>query len=110
MAGSVICVTDNWNELHNRARQAAAEASKDIPDTGAVGIGYVRVYPGTSPYARWARKNIRATSVTSGLFRGTHIGISSGKQAYAANAAAAEAYADVLAEAGVGAIGLCRLD
>lgn len=101
---------DEAAALHARAKEAGDRAIVGMKDTGAVGFGYVRIIGDARSQTARAFKRLGFQNVNHGLFRGLHLSVNTGQQAYATNYAWAKAYADVLNEAGVSAIALCRAD
>jgi hypothetical protein len=104
-----------YARIHRFAAHAADEATKEIPDEGTVGFGYILISPGNSGFARWLRNNAGAYSQTSGLWRGTHVRARTGKQSYEANYVWARTYVEALKEfqhllGNVTGLALCRAD
>jgi hypothetical protein len=74
---------------------------------GVCGFAYVTITPGTSSYARWARKNLNAFAAYYG---GTQFSVHEFGQSYERKVAYASAYCAVLREAGVECRVESRLD
>jgi len=77
-----------------------------VPE-GACGFAWVKVRPGNSAFARWAKKNAGFRSSYTG---GIDYWVSYGNQSIERKEAYAQAYADVLREAGIQAYAQSRLD
>lgn len=75
--------------------------------SGVVGFAWVSIYPATSTFARWLKKNGRARPAYQG---GLQIWVSGYGQSYERKMAYAGAYARVLTEAGFKAYAGGRLD
>lgn len=99
-------------EILRDAHAAADAAHQDIPDVGAVGIARVNIFPGTSSFARWLRRNDHAQEGFNilGHRQGVDVYVRSGKQSYAANDAAAKAFAQVLKDNDIDAYAVTRFD
>lgn len=74
---------------------------------GLCGFAWIRIRPGNSSYARWAKKTLGAHS---GYYGGTEIWVDGFGQSVARKEAYARAYAEVLQAAGISAYPDSRLD
>ena len=107
-------MSSDYVAIHSAAMRAADAAVEGMEDVGFCGYGYVRISPGTHGFCRWLREHAGASTVRTGLFKGTHLSSRAGQQAYATNAAWVRTYADEVnrhfPDSEVVAIGLVRAD
>lgn len=92
--------------MHVRYRDRAGNETIETVDDGPCGFAWVNI-PGTSSFARWARKeDLARKDYPSGL----SFWISSHDQSLTRKAAHAEAFAEVLRKHGVDAKARSRMD
>lgn len=101
---------EEFEAIVSECHAAGKEASKDIPDTGAVGWAWV-ILPANIPFGRWIKK----TTGKSGLSyfspsSGTRIDAEYHGQAIAGQMAYADAMEKVLKDKGIEAMSWQRYD